>query len=399
MYREGETLMNRRPLRSNDIRERNEKLVLNLIYTHRGISQSEVAQLTSLKPPTVFRIFSELEGRGIIRECSGEKDLSDRKGRKPSFYCVDPGSFYAIGVDFWSVSAAIVVVDFSGAAVYQNVVNFDGEINADEVTDRIEALIGESIRASGIDTERILGIGVGAPGMVDINEGVVLRYPRIEGMKNYNISERLTSAFDLPVFIHNNASVIALAEYRYGATKGEDSLLAVLIRSGVGGAFIHGGRLFVSRNKTAVEIGHMSVDVNGKTCECGAAGCLETYLSEDAILELVRSQIGITSLEELERRLQNDDNQTLTVMREVARLLVHAVYSLSNILNPEAFLVVSRFQGISDFFSQEIRAGLRSTSQTMRNGEARVISRQYDPLIACKGACDLVYDHFFAQAT
>ena len=321
--------MEAKPLRSADIRARNEKLVLSLIRRQRGISQSQVAQRTGLKPPTVFRIFQVLEEQGFISNCvedpevqrdkqsepqppgqlerqsavrsdtqagaeterpeterpgterpGGERPGAERKGRRPAYYCVNPHALYVVGVDFWARSASAVVVDFAGTPVYRDILDLNGLTGVEEILERLEALITEAIEQAGIDRGRLLGIGVGAPGMVDIESGVVLRYPRIEGMDGFPLRERLEEAFGVPVHLHNNAAVIALSEYRYGSVRGRRSVLTLVLRAGVGGAFIQNGSLFVNHHRTALEVGHVVVDPAGPECRCGRRGCLETYLSE-----------------------------------------------------------------------------------------------------------------------
>ena len=387
--------MTPKPLRSNDIRERNEKLVLQLIYSHAGLSQSKVAQLTGLKPPTVFRIFSQLEEQGLIRECSENAERTERKGRKPSYYCVTPDSFYAIGVDFWSAGAAVLLVDFAGNAVHQAVIEFDAGIGAGEVLRRIEELVQQAL-AVGIDPERVLGIGVGAPGIVDISAGSVMRYPRISGIEEYNIKAELEERFGLPVSVHNNASVVALSEYRYGQVREEASALAFLLRTGVGGAFVQNGQVFVNREMTAMEIGHMQVERNGKQCECGAKGCLETYLSEDVILEELRLRAGTETLTQAAEQLESGDEAVEETLSEFGDILGDAALSLANILNPEAFLIVSRFRAISTLFAERVTARLRGPGHTYGQAPARVVAEEYDTVTACKGATDLVFDAFFA---
>jgi glucokinase len=140
-----------------------------------------------------------------------------------------------IGVDFWARSAAVVVVNFGRVSVYENIINFPKEVHAEQILGALTGLIQDSIRRSKIPAEKILGVGIGAPGVIDLRQGSVLYYPRIRGMVNFNIRERMEKVFSIPVYIHNNSSVVALGEYRYGRAKDFTSLLLVLIRSGVGG--------------------------------------------------------------------------------------------------------------------------------------------------------------------
>ncbi len=386
------------PLRSRDVRERNEKLVLKLIYTQTGISQSEISKITGLKPPTVFRIFTSLIEQGFIIECSTDRVVADKKGRKPSFFCVNADACYVIGVDFWWQSAAVLVSDFSGRPIYNNVVKFKVGIDAEKMMRQIEGLIRSAIQQSDIDEQKIIGIGIGAPGVVDIEQGKVVKYPRAKGMTNYSIKDRIGESFGVPVYIHNNCSVIALSEYRYGRAKGQESMLAILIRAGVGGAFIQDGRAFVNQNKTALEVGHLSVDSKGRLCECGARGCLETYLSEDAIMGELEKLGEEPTWENLEQLLERKDRRVVKLMNRLGAFLATAVGSLINLLNPEAVLIVSRNRLLSDFFVAIVQNNLRKLAAENHLAVVNVISEEYQPTIACKGAADLVFDHFFAVA-
>lgn len=390
--------MKTKPLRSHDVRERNEKLVLRLIYNRKGISQSEISTLTSLKPPTVFRIFTSLIEQGFIIGCDTDRVVIEKKGRKPSFFCVNPNACYAIGLDFWWQSAAVLVVDFSGKPVYEDVVKFKAGIDAEKMMTRIEGLLRSAIQNSGVEEQKIIGIGIGAPGLVDIEQGRILKYPRAKGITNYNIKNRISDSFGVPVYIHNNCSVIALSEYRYGKAKGQESMLAILIRAGVGGAFIQDGKAFVNQSKTALEVGHLSVDLNGRLCDCGARGCLETYLSEEAILKEVQQAGQAPTWQNLEKLLEQKEPSIVEVMSRLGGILTAAACSLINILNPEAVLIVSRYKFLSNFFVSMMRESLEKLATENQLSAVKVISEEYQPTIACKGAADLVFDHFFATS-
>ena len=383
------------PLRSRDVRERNEKLVLKLIFSQKGISQSEISTITSLKPPTVFRIFTSLIEQGFIVECSTERVVAEKKGRKPSFFCVNAQACYTIGLDFWWESAAVLVADFSGRPLYEDLVRFEVGIDAEKMMRQIETLIRSAIRKSGIDEQRIIGIGIGAPGVVDIRQGRIVKYPRAKGMTNYSIKDRIGMSFGAPVYIHNNCAVIALSEYRYGKAKGQQSMLAILIRAGVGGAFIQDGRAFVNQGKTALEVGHLSVDLKGRLCECGARGCLETYLSEEAIMAELKQLGEEPTWKNLEDLLERKDRKAVKLMSRLGGILAAAAGSLVNVLNPEALLIVSRNKFLSDCFAAIIRKNLGKLAEDNQPAGVNVISAQYQPTIACKGAADLVFDHFF----
>ncbi len=413
--------MERRPLRSADIRARNEKLVLSIIRGRRGVSQSEVAQLTGLKPPTVFRIFQVLAEQEFIVSCpegetgGGREEPSsdgggERKGRRPAYYCVNRRARYAIGLDFWARSASAVVVDFAGTPIYRKVLAFDehehehrlrheerqdggsSRTTAQETVDRLMQLLSEAMEAAGIDERQLLGIGVGAPGMVDIREGVVVRYPRIPGMDGYPLQAELQKRFGVPVHLHNNAAVIALSEYRYGSVRGRQSVLTLVVRAGVGGAFIQDGTLFVNQDRTALEVGHTTVDPAGPQCRCGRHGCLETYLSEEAL----RRDAGAADIDAFFAAVAQGEVEALSVVQRAAEKLLIALYGLLNSFNPEAVLIVTRSDALSRRLSDAIRDQLVRQSPFVTAAERDIVPHAYDPVIAGQGAADLVFDSFFA---
>jgi predicted NBD/HSP70 family sugar kinase len=388
--------VNGKPLRSNDIREQNEKLVLQIIYRHDGISQSQVANVTGLKPPSVFRIFSNLQERGVIEECPPPEGAAERMGRKPSYYRVTPGSFYAVGIDFWSAGAAIEIINFGGETAYQHAVSFAEGATARHVLGEIITLLQDALASLGEVTGQVLGIGVGAPGVVDIEHGYVMRYRRIPGIEEYNIKSELEERFELPVYMHNNSSVVALGEYRYGRDQHHGSVLSFLIRSGVGGAFLHNGQAYVNRGATAMEIGHMQIERGGRACECGGKGCLETYLSEEAMLAELKGTAGVNALSEAAERTAAGDKEVAEVLAGFGDLLGDAAMTLTNILNPGIFLVVTQYQAISQLFAERVRTRLRASDSSYITHPPDVIAKEYDPVRACRGAADLVYEAFFA---
>jgi predicted NBD/HSP70 family sugar kinase len=389
--------MHEQPLRGPDIRKRNEKLVLNLIYKNNGISQSEVSKTTRLKPPTVLRIFTNLEEKSLIQRCDTQKQNLEKKGRKPVFYCTNPDAFYSIGIDFWSNSASIVVVNFNSEVVYKKSIGFEEGIDAAAVMRKLQRLVKDAIRKYDLSTEKILGIGIGCPGRIDIKKGVVLYYSTIAGMVNYNIKEKMEQKFMVPVHVHNNSSVVALSEYRYGKGKGADSLLLIVIRGGIGGAFIDGGKSFVNRERTILEIGHMSIDINGKLCECGGRGCLETYISEGSILLAFKGRADIQTMEDLEKKLLEREPRVVAELEERGKILALGIRNLFQVFSPQLFIIVSRSQAMSELFARIARDAMENDQYISKENRIEIMSDKYNPVIAGLGAADLVLDHFFSS--
>jgi len=382
------------PLRSEDVREKNEKLILRYIHQSNGISQSQIVHLTGLKAPTVLRIFSILEDNDLIMVQNNRPETGalEKKGRKPVFYTVNPKARYVVGVEFWSQTAYVLIVDFAKNPIYSlNICLREGE-NADEVYSELQTLIDQAIVESNIDKKNILGIGVGAPGQVNMETGEILNYRKIPGFSSYPLGEKLRDYFKLPIFVANNAGVIAMSAYRQGVAQKSEALFTYFIRRGVGGAFIHQGKLFSILGKTAFEVGHTIAEIDGKPCYCGSSGCLESYISESAILEyIIQAGYKFSHLDEVEKALIDGDKALRDEIKICARYLAISAINILRILSPDGFLVITRFRELSLVLSEVIQDMIE---QDFSENKILVYADAYSPLDAGFGACDLIFNRY-----
>lgn len=376
-------------LRSNDIRQSNEKLVLNLIFQNATISQSQVVQQTGLKAPTVFRIFAKLEEAGFIRPCNDARPPEtpgepDRKGRRPSYYCVEPSSGYAVGVDFSTIAASVILVDFCNRVIYQESRDFTGDADRDRILITIEEMIGQALAETGVQADAVIGIGIAAPGVVDTVSGRVLEYVRIEGLTGFSLGEHFEEIFHVPVYVHNNASVIASSAYHYGAARDEDSLLAVLVRFGVGGALVNHGNIFLNGTSTALEVGRTATCPASPEALSSDQATLETIIAEQPLLQRLRETHDVDSWSAAEKKLTT--NQVCDALESERLTFGTSVRNLYHIFHPDAILLISRYRLLSEFLGEAVRAAVP---------ERRVITMVYDPVQACYGATDIVFQQFF----
>ncbi len=386
------------PLRGNDIRKRNEKLILKLIQNNENLSQSEAVNITGLKPPTILRIFANLEKEKLIKINKKNNTTTEKKGRKPVYYKINPKAAFAIGVDFCSISISIVIVDFNRTPIFSNFIDIDENHTGDSIYNLICGLIKEGIGKSSISPKKILGIGIGAPGKVDITTGTVLFYDRIQGLTDYPLKEKMEKIFQTPIFVNNNCSVIAMNEYLYGSVSESRSLVTLLIRSGVGGTFINDGIVLASNGSTTMEIGHTSIDYNGRLCECGEKGCLQSYLSEPAILRDIQSFAELDSFINIDILIQSGNEKVDCFIKEKAEQMTKGLKILNRVFSPDTFLIISR----SPLYVERL---VKYTDELMQNDPCKFdnINRlsikhcSYNPVNAGRGAADLVFNDYFSN--
>ena len=385
------------PLRSEDVRMKNEKIILHAIQQSSQISQSRIVKLTGLKAPTVLRIFTYLEEQGLIMLADFTEGGSERKGRRPVYYQVNPQAHYVIGIEMYSKEISIVVVDFAKQPVYSKNVSDAGFRDADELFAMVCTLIREALSTLGLDRKQVLGIGVGAPGRVKVSNGEIIFYARVRNLENYPMGSMLEEEFSLPVQVNNNASVVALNAYRRGLAGESQSLLTFLIRTGVGGGYIYHGKLMTPQERTAVELGHISPDRNGRPCGCGAQGCIESYLSEVALLEDAASELKTASLEELDELVGQQDPKAAAFIEERGRYLALGARDLYRLFAPDTMLIITRYKHIAESYAKTVYDLLKNDAFLHKEQGLLVLPGVYDPLEACRGAADLIFASYFMQ--
>jgi predicted NBD/HSP70 family sugar kinase len=358
-----------------------------------GASQSEIVQATGLKAPTIFRIFSSLEEDGLIMPISNdlEEGALTKKGRRPVNFIVCKDARYSIGLEFWTAYLSIGVFNFLGERIYSSMQPLADRVTADEVIALIVKHVQEIITNLAIPMEKILGLGVAAPGQVDLEKNRVAYYPRIVGMKNYPIVEVLQKQLPIPVMLHNNCSALAFSEYRYGGFSHDDSMFTFLLRTGVNGAFVHDDVIYTNSKSLTIETGHIPINFDGPRCSCGSRGCLQAFL-QDLDPDSVDNRLAL--FEGLDAKLKENDLLALRTIERASGYLVIAMKIIMRLLAPKSFLFVGCSATVSEAICSQVRR-LIAEPDAFELAPPKIFSTSYDPLLAQKGASDLVLVDFF----
>lgn len=384
-------------MKSAGVRKANEKQLLRIMHNRGTVTQAEMAAQTGLQPSTVFRIFRSLEERGMVLQVEAQLPEEPRQGRRPGYYELNPRAACSLGVDLAHRATAILLVDFTGRAVRKQELEFPAAATAREVLDQLIAAIRGVLDSEGIDRAHLLGVGLGAPGVVDISAGRVVKYSRLPGMEGLPIRQQISGALGVPVFVQNNASVIALAENRFGRAAGHESVLAYLIRSGVGGAFVKNGQVYTSQGLTAFEVGHTRLNkfVGGSSAQDQT---LEDILCEEALINRAHAEDpSVRDLSGLASCMASDDSAGCRALEPVAQAFFEHARNMALVLNPEALLIIARRGEIAGFFAKRLSRELADANGSHRYNVSTVIPLEYDPILACRGAADLVFDSYFSS--
>ena len=190
-----------------------------------------------------------------------------------------------IGVDLGGthLRAAIVDAETGKLSGLKQVMTLARE-GHDAVMARMADLIESVIRDTGVPKSEIGGIGIGVPGVLDMEKGLVLFLPNLPGTwPNVPLRGVIEKRVGLPVHLLNDARSMTLAEWKFGAGQGVDTIACFVIGTGIGGGLVINGKLHLGIGGTGGELGHQIIDFNGHTCGCGGQGCVEAYASGPAI--------------------------------------------------------------------------------------------------------------------
>src|SRR5688500_7289649 len=157
----------------------------------------------------------------------------------------------------------------------------------DRIIQMIEDVIAVTIAETGAKRDDFLGVGIGAPGPLDREKGIVLITPNL-GWKNFPLRAEVVERVGMPATLDNDANCATLGEWWLGAARGAANVVGITIGTGIGGGIILNGRLFHGASDVAGELGHTTIDSTGRRCKCGNYGCLEAYASGPAIAERAR---------------------------------------------------------------------------------------------------------------
>ena len=221
-----------------------------------------------------------------------------------------------IGCDLGGTNLRAAIVDVeTGAVLRQKSIPTLAREGHDAVMKRMADLFLELIQSAGMAGDEVGGIGIGVPGVLDLDKGEVLFLPNLPGTwPHVPLVDTITKFTGLPAALLNDVRAITYGEWRFGAGRGVDTVAVFAIGTGIGGGLILNGQLHLGIGGTAGELGHMSIDFNGPRCGCGNYGCVETYASGPAIAALGMKAVSQGLTTRIADLSQYDLNRITTVL-------------------------------------------------------------------------------------
>ena len=315
---------------------------------------------------------------------------------------------FAIGVDLGGTSIKTGIVDKKGKILDQVTVDSKASKGPPAVIRQINCTIRHFLKK--YRQSECMGIGVGSPGVVSIEEGLVKHPPNFANWGEVALSKAIRKVTNLPIFVENDANVAAIAEAKYGAGVDYKDFLFVIWGSGVGGGIILDKKIFRGAHGGAGEIGHVSIDYNGPLCNCGNRGCIEAYIGQrylskrtkeillsqpkDAlpskIIEFVEGNMNKIDPYIISMAAEHGDHIARQILEEAGKLLGYALASILNVLDVRIVVIGGGVSAAPQHVYKAMETSLRSRILKPNKAAVRIVRAKLGNSAGMIGAASLM---------
>lgn len=396
------------------VKEHNLQVVLLSLLYEEKLSRIELANLVHLSNTTITNLIAELQEEGLVTEsdCSDHEEGSLRPvGRPRTAICLVPDARFVIGVHVGVGTFRVALANLRDDIQNNKTVTFDVDAAPERVLEQIADCVNQVIQESQVDPALVLGVGVGLSGLVDYESGVNVMAPNLK-WHDVPVKDFLTTKLSLPVVVDNNVRCMALGETYFGIGRDLESLVFVYGRIGVGAGFITKGEVFRGSNMGAGEIGHTTMLLDdGEICRCGKHGCLETLVSETAIIrqaevlirdypegilaKIVKDDPTLNLVDCVFEAAQRGDEAIREMLADKAYFLGVALANMVNLYNPEMILLGGLFAQDQTYFIDPVIRTVRQMTFADLGERLQIKAASFGWKAGVIGAAALALTQFF----
>lgn len=280
---------------------------------------------------------------------------------------------YSIGVDLGGTNLRAAAIDRNGRIIAK----ISGSTQYSSGRDAILSHIVTAIRGAQLQVEdgNLLGVGIGIPGYIQIETGVVIGSANLPAFDGYPVRDEIQRQLGIPIILENDANAAAMGEQWMGAGRGVKDLVLLTLGTGIGGGIIADGRILHGFLGMAGELGHMTVIPDGNPCGCGNYGCLERHASATAVVSMGRALgLGDTNLtaEDVYNLAKEGNQRAKAVFESMGRSLGIAIANLINIFNFPLYLLSGGALGSWDCFAPTMFEQVRRRSFTFTRTDTKI---------------------------
>lgn len=352
-----------------DLRNRRMSFLLSEIWYAGSISRARLGEITGLTLPSVSRLVQDLKNKGVIIEVDKGESSG---GRQPSLIRINPEVGVVFGLDFSGIELRGAILDAANQCLCIIQQPFK-EMTPNSILEQVIQLCNELFANPVIAGRSVLGIGIGIPGTVDTEKGIIRDSLNLH-LKDFPIGEILENTFHIPVVLEHDTCAAALAEKYYGAGRGAGNLIYVIVSAGIGAGIISNNEVYRGATGMAGELGHVIMERDGQVCACGKHGCLEAIASVPAMLSntrnvLIRQKGSLTqepgqdssepvTVESLARASEQGDPVTQAVIHRAADYLAVAINMMVSVMDIPLIIIGGEVVEMGEAYFAPLRKSL-----------------------------------------
>jgi predicted NBD/HSP70 family sugar kinase len=343
----------------------NRMALVRLVKAEPGLSRVDLANRTSLTKTTVGMLVQELIDEGWLHQNAPAEGQG--VGRRPLPLTLDRDRIALVGAEIGVDYLNVVSCNLQGELFQSKCIPYHHR----DVTRSLKTLASMLAHARAdlvAEGRRVLGIGVGVPGMVDLNDGTLRFAPNI-GWHGVRIEPMLTARLveagcaGLPVTVSNDAKAAALSEYVFGAEHHTGPLIYLAIGIGLGGGIVLSDRVYLGHDGIAGEVGHTILQRGGPRCACGRQGCAETFVSQRAVSrEMTGKDNPVLTIEAIRQALASGDKAAFRAARKAGEHLGVLLQNLANSFNPGVVVLGGPMVQLGDPFIKPALASMQENA-------------------------------------
>ncbi|MFN8377436.1 MAG: ROK family transcriptional regulator [Anaerolineae bacterium] len=380
---------------------------------HHLLSRTDLAEATGLTRSRVTAVTDTLIEMGLVTE-SGNGESSG--GRRPRMLALHRDFGYLVGADMGATSLDLAIADFSGAILDQMSYPLDVREGPEAVLGELTMRLQEQLGALAIPAEKVIAVGIGVPGPVDFEAGMLIAPPIMPGWDGYSIRNFLWRAFpNAAIIVDNDVNVMALGELRKGVGAHHRNFIFVKVGTGIGSGIVCNGGIYRGADGCAGDIGHICADHGGPVCTCGNVGCLEAIAAGPPIaaraaeaaregrspilLKLLESNGGVLTSVDVGRAAAQGDPVANAIIQDSGRIIGEVLASLVNFYNPSLILIGGGVSGIGHQFLAAIRRGVLHRSLPLSTRHLHIDTSTLGASAGIIGALALATEHVLTPGT
>lgn len=377
------------------------KIIKNL-FLYGAMTNTDLGKFVKLSTPKIISLLNELKAEGLVEELG---QGSSSGGRRPNLYGNKEDAFYIIGISINIYKTSVSIFNAKNQMITDDHILTLTISHGTTIIDPIVDFTENVIREKKIPREKILGIGIEMPGMVDSDTGINKTYM----VSDQPVAQVFSEKFGMEVFIENDAKSRAFAELRFGLAHARQNALAIHLDWGIGLGIIVNGKLYKGRDGFAGEFGHLPMVDNGMLCKCGKQGCLETIASGTAIARMAKEGMK-TGRSSMLGQLVNEDPEKIEIRNVVQAALMGDQYSISilanvghwlgkgiayliQIFNPELIILGGRMSEANQFILPPIQQSIQIFCNPELGNEVEIKVSELGSMAGIQGVAAQVLEH------